>query len=81
MPRRIENTIAPRNPVARALANRGGGGVHQQKRTRERRQGRIGAQNNLDNWREDLEFERSLVNDNQPNKTKGSRNEPSAPSF
>lgn len=60
MPRRIGNTLAPRNPVARALASRGGGGAHQTNRTSQRQQSRAAVQNEIDDWREDLEFERSL---------------------
>lgn len=60
MPRRIGNTVAPRNPVARALANRGGGGAHQANRTSQRQQSRAAVQSDVDDWREDLAFERSL---------------------
>ena len=59
MPRRIGSTLVPRNPVARTLATRRGG-AHEKTKTSERRNVRNSVNNQLENWREDLEFEREL---------------------
>lgn len=55
---RASKSTAPRNPVARALVNRGGGGAHQQSRTSQRQQSRAAVQQELKDWRDDLQFER-----------------------
>ncbi len=59
MPRRINNTIVPRNPVAKTLATRRGG-VHEQSRSAARQRSRASLQNQLTDWREELEFEREI---------------------
>ena len=59
MPRRIGSTLVPRNPVARTLATRRGG-AHQASKASERRNVRSNLDNQLETWREDLEFEREL---------------------
>ena len=64
MPRRLIgvnaiNTTAPRNPVARSPLLRKGG-AHQGSKTAQRRIARRAMESLLDDWREDLEFERSL---------------------
>jgi len=92
MPKRINNTTAPRNHIARALAQRGGGGAHQSSRSGQRQQSRAALQGKLDDWREELEFERELldestdnssinnnsINTNLKGNNDGSGNEPSA---
>lgn len=59
MPRRIGSTLVPRNPVARTLATRRGG-AHDTSKSSERRNVRNHLNDQLENWREDLEFEREL---------------------
>lgn len=64
MPRRIIGrsgitTTVPRNPVARSPLLRKGG-VHQEPKTKQRRHTRQALEGQLDDWREELEFERSL---------------------
>jgi len=65
MPRRIVNTTSgsattvPRNPVARSPLLRKGG-AHQESKTNERRNARQALENQLEDWRDDLEFERAL---------------------
>jgi len=55
----VGNTIVPRNPVARSpLLHKGG--VHQETKTNQRRNARQALEGQLEDWREDLEFERSL---------------------
>lgn len=64
MPRRVIGTsgtitIVPRNPVARSpLLQKGG--AHQTTKTSDRRNARQALEGQLEDWREDLEFERSL---------------------
>lgn len=60
MPRRVGNTIVPRNPVVRAAASRRGG-VHERGRTAERMGSRARVRELTDDWRGDLEFERSAL--------------------
>ena len=52
-------TIAPRNPVARSPLLRKGG-AHERSKTSLRQQSRGALRTQLDDWREELEFERSL---------------------
>lgn len=59
MPRRIGNTIVPRNPVARAATNRRAG-VHERSRTAQRQQSRARVRELTEDWREELEFEREV---------------------
>lgn len=59
MPRRIGSTLVPRNPVARTLATRRGG-AHEPNKSSERRNVRSRLNDQLEHWREDLEFEREL---------------------
>ncbi len=77
MPRRINNTFAPRNHITRAMANRGGGGAHQTSRTGLRQQARAAVEDELDDWREELAFEREhqAIISNQENES-GSADEP-----
>ncbi|GHA00602.1 hypothetical protein GCM10008090_06880 [Arenicella chitinivorans] len=63
MPRKIDNTIVPRNPVARAASKRRAG-VHERSRTSERQAQRNQVTAMRDDWRDDLEFEASLKSDN-----------------
>lgn len=62
MPRRVGNTIVPRNPVARSAALRRGG-MHRRGRTSERQSSRARVKELLEDWREELEFERGLKAD------------------
>jgi len=64
MPSRINKnlilpSLKPRNPVARSPLLRRGG-AHQTSKTSLRRDARQALDTQLDDWREDLEFERSL---------------------
>lgn len=52
-------TTVPRNPVARSPLLRKGG-AHQETKTSQRRNARHVLDGQLEGWREDLEFERSL---------------------
>lgn len=60
MPSRLtSNTIRPRNPVARSpLLKRGG--AHEKSASAKRQQTRQATNALLDDWRDDLEFERLL---------------------
>ena len=60
MPRRIANTTVPRNPVARSPLMRRGG-AHQRSRTAERQQSRAQTSELAEDWREELEFEREVL--------------------
>ncbi len=57
MPRRIGNTIVPRNPVAQSATNRRAG-VHERNRTSQRQQSRARVRELTEGWREELAFER-----------------------
>lgn len=60
MPRRIiGTTLVPRNPVARSPLLRKGG-AHQETKTNQRRNARQALDGQLEGWREELAFERSL---------------------
>lgn len=64
MPRRVIGTngtmtTVPRNPVARSPLLRKGG-AHQDTKTSQRRNARHALEGQLEDWREELEFERSL---------------------
>lgn len=72
MTRRTGNTIPPRNPVARALATRRGSGAHQQGRTSQRQHSQAAVRNELEDWRDDVEFEKELIKERE----KGSNDEP-----
>lgn len=65
MTRRIGNTIAPRNPVARALATRRGSGAHQSGRTSQRQHSQAAVRNELEDWRDDVEFEEELIKERE----------------
>lgn len=52
-------TIVPRNPVVRSPLMRKGG-VHEKSKTAKRRQNSQALKSQLEDWREELEFERSL---------------------
>ncbi len=54
MPRRIQNTNAPRNPVARSPLMRRGG-VHQRSRTSERQSSRAQLRDLIDGWQDELD--------------------------
>lgn len=64
MPTKPKGTLVPRNPVARSPLLRKGG-AHEKSKTSQRRQQRAAIQTQLEDWREDLEFERSLRSDSQ----------------
>ncbi len=64
MPRRIISnsgvtTQVPRNPVARSPLLKKGG-AHEPSKTNERRNAKHALEMQLEDWREELEFERSL---------------------
>ncbi len=64
MPRRIISssgvtTQVPRNPVARSPLLKKGG-AHEPSKTNQRRNARYALEAQLEDWREELEFERSL---------------------
>lgn len=59
MPKKIGATIVPRNPVARSPLLKKGG-AHQVTKTVERRNNRQAVESQLEDWRDDLAFERSL---------------------
>jgi len=64
MPRRIITntgsiTTVPRNPVVRSPLLRKGG-VHQETKTSQRRGARQALNQQLEDWRDDLAFERGL---------------------
>ncbi len=52
-------TIVPRNPVVRSPLMRKGG-AHEKSKTAKRRQNSQALKSQLEDWREELEFERSL---------------------
>ena len=52
-------TIIPRNPVARSPLMKKGG-VHEKSKTAKRRKNSQALKAQLEDWREELEFERSL---------------------
>lgn len=56
MPRRIGNTLVPRNPVAQ-VASRRRAGAHQRSRTAERQRRRSRVRELTEDWREELAFE------------------------
>jgi len=59
MPRRVGNTLVPRNPVIRhAISQRAG--VHERSRTSVRQANRAQVRALADDWREELEFERTI---------------------
>ena len=57
----IKNTgaLVPRNPVARSPLMKKGG-LHEKSKTAKRRQNNQALQTQLEDWREELEFEREL---------------------
>jgi len=59
MPRVIGNTLVPRNPVAKTLRNQRGG-AHTESRSAVRQQKRQSLRQELDDWREELDFERRV---------------------
>jgi len=59
MPTKDRGTITPRNPVVRSPLMRKGG-VHEKGKTAKRQQSRQALNAQLDDWREEVEFERSL---------------------
>lgn len=60
MPRRIGNTIVPRNQVAQSPLMKKGG-VHKKNTTAKRRQVREEIETELEDWREAMEFELSVA--------------------
>ncbi|MEO0367500.1 MAG: hypothetical protein AAF197_01810 [Pseudomonadota bacterium] len=56
MPRRIQNTTVPRNPVARSPLLRRGG-VHERSRSAIRQQNRQSLQDEASHWRDELDSE------------------------
>jgi len=62
MPTNKSGTRVPRNPVALSPLLRKGG-VHEKSKTAKRQQNRQALSEQLDNWREELEFERELRSD------------------
>ena len=67
MPRRVIGasglvTLVPRNPVARSPLLRKGG-VHEESKKDERRNAKQALEQQLGDWRDDLDFERSLKAD------------------
>ena len=62
MPTKGSGTRVPRNPVALSPLLRKGG-VHEKSKTAKRQQTRQALSEQLDNWREELEFERELRSD------------------
>ena len=58
MPRRVGNTIVPRNPTTRSPLMRRGG-VHQQSKTSQRSRSRLNVTQQAENWQEELELEQS----------------------
>jgi len=64
MPRVSNGIMVPRNTVAQSLLMRKGG-VHEKSATAKRQQVRYALANELDDWREALEFERSLRSDEE----------------
>ena len=59
MPTKDRGTMTPRNPVVRSPLMRKGG-VHEKGKTAKRQQSRQALSAQLDDWREEVEFERSL---------------------
>jgi len=59
MPRIIGTTLVPRNPAAKALQEKRGG-AHKQSTTTVRQRRRQHLRQALDDWRDDLEFERRV---------------------
>lgn len=59
MPRRIGNTIVPRNSVARVANNRRAG-AHQRSCTAQRLQSRAWVRELSEDWREELAVEREV---------------------
>ena len=59
MPIKKAGTLVPRNPVARSPLMKKGG-VHEKSKTAKRRQSRQTVNDQLEHWREEVEFERSL---------------------
>ncbi len=64
MPRRIVSSLGvitqvPRNPVARSPLLKKGG-AHEPSKTNQRRNAKHALETQLEDWREELEFERSL---------------------
>jgi hypothetical protein len=62
MPKKIGTTIVPRNPVARSPLLKKGG-AHQVTKTTDRRNTRQAVKSQLEDWRDDLAFERSLMDE------------------
>ena len=57
----MSQVLKPRNPVARSPLLRKGG-VHEKNATAKRQQTRMGLNRQLDNWQDDLAFEREMQN-------------------
>jgi hypothetical protein len=69
MPKKIGNTMVPRNPVAPAAASRRGG-VHERSKTSERQHTRSQVDSLTENWRDDVAFETSLKSNDQDTESK-----------
>jgi len=68
MPTKDRGVITPRNPVARSPLLRRGG-VHEKSKTAKRQQSRQALNTQLDDWREEVEFEHSLRSNSDLTKT------------
>ena len=55
----MSQTLKPRNPIAQSPLLRKGG-VHEKSATAKRQQTRIGLNRQLDDWQDDLAFEREM---------------------
>jgi len=64
MPTKLRGTVIPRNHVARSPLMKKGG-VHEKSKTVKRQINRQKLSIKLDDWREELEFERSLRSDSE----------------
>jgi len=66
MPRRVGNTLVPRNPVIRHTVSQRAG-VHERSRTSERQASRARVRELAEDWREELEFVRAMLDENEEN--------------
>lgn len=74
MPKKIGTTIVPRNPVARSPLLKKGG-AHQSIKMTDRRNSRQAVKSQLDDWRNDLQFERSLKDEGSVTHLKKNRSQ------
>ena len=78
MPKKIGTTFVPRNPIARSPLLKKGG-AHQTTKTTDRRNTRQVVKSQLDDWRDDLQFERSLKDESSQEQLHTLKSAPSAP--